>query len=82
MPLSAPGLSQREAMASAINRNVLQNSVFTNEQNFPEALMRLSENYEGSHDQSDFQPAARVGSLQGIGSPKTRSDRCAAKFCC
>jgi hypothetical protein len=36
----------------------------------------------GSHDQSDFQPTAFVSSLQGIGSPKTRFDGHAAKFCC
>ena len=35
----------------------------------------------GSHDQSDFQPAACVSSLQGIGLPKTRFDGHAAKFC-
>ena len=35
----------------------------------------------GSHDQSDFQPAAFVSSLQGIGSRKPRFDGHAAKFC-
>ena len=35
----------------------------------------------GSHDQSDFQPAAFVSSLQGIGSRKTRFDGRDAKFC-
>ena len=32
-------------------------------------------------DQSGFQPAAFVSSLQGIGLPKTRFDGRAAKFC-
>jgi hypothetical protein len=35
----------------------------------------------GSYDQSDFQPAAFVSSLQGITSQKTRFDGHAAKFC-
>jgi hypothetical protein len=35
----------------------------------------------GSHDQSDFHPAAFVSSLQGIGSPKTRFDGHLSKFC-
>src|SRR5258708_4342877 len=35
----------------------------------------------GSHDQFDFQPAAFVSSLYGIGSWKTRFDGDPAKFC-
>ena len=35
----------------------------------------------GSYDQSDFQPAAFVSSLQSVRSPKTRFDGHAAKFC-
>jgi hypothetical protein len=35
----------------------------------------------GSHDQSDFQPATFVSSLQGIGLPKTRFDGHAANSC-
>jgi hypothetical protein len=34
----------------------------------------------GSHDQSDFQRAAFVSSLRGIGLPNIGFDRCAAKF--
>jgi hypothetical protein len=41
----------------------------------------ISKSCGGSHDQSDFQPAAFVSSLQGIGLPKTHFDGRAAKFC-
>jgi hypothetical protein len=35
----------------------------------------------GSHEESDFQPAAFVSSIRGIVSPKTRFDGRATKFC-
>jgi hypothetical protein len=60
---------------SPVRGIVLQNSVFANGQNFPEALVRSFKNdVGGSHDQSTFQPAALASSLRGIGLPNTGFD--------
>jgi hypothetical protein len=60
---------------------VLQNSFWGCVQIFPGALVRSLENYVGgSHEQSDFRPAAFVSSLQGIVSPKIHFDGQIAKF--
>jgi hypothetical protein len=59
---------------SASHPIVLQNSFLGCVQIFPEALVRSLENYVGGQEQSDFQPAAFVSSLQGIVSPKIHFD--------
>ena len=60
---------------------MLQNSFLGCVQIFPGALVRSLKDYVGgSHEQSDFQPASLVSSLQGIVSPKIHLDGQIAKF--
>jgi hypothetical protein len=69
-PLEVPWVRGDREVNVSVGSILLKKWIFSNWQNFPDALVRSPENYMGgTREQSDFQPAGFVDSLQGIGVP-------------